>query len=351
VRAGDVLVRIEPQELQFALDRAESQLRQVEAQLGIDHTNTRQPPSDEQIASVRQATANRDDARAAFKRAEQLHARLLMSNVDFDTADTKLKVAEANYQASLDTVHALKATLQDRRAAFELAQKKVNDASIRAPLAGSVSERLVQPGEFIRENTPVVTIVQMNPLKLKTAVQEKFAGVIRGGQRVEFHVEAFPTEAFDGTIAYVSPAVDQTTRTFPVEAIVDNSNRHLKPGFFAKGTIATKVDENVMAVSDDAVSTLAGVSTVYIIDGNKARQQVVALGTRQGKLWEITEGSPRRTSISWRRGRPCASAAATRKGRCRRRMGADGAAGDAARAARRAAKARAVVMEAVDDSL
>jgi len=290
VRAGDVLVRIEPQELQFALDRAESQLRQVEAQLGIDRATNRQLPSDEQIASVRQAMANRDDARAAFKRADQLHGRGLMSNVDFDTADTKLKVAEANYQASLDTVHALKATLQDRRASFELAQKKVNDASIKAPLAGSVSERLVQPGEFIRENTPVVTIVQMNPLKLKTAVQEKFAGVIKAGQRVEFRVEAFPTEAFDGKIAYVSPAVDQTTRTFPVEAIVDNNNRHLKPGFFAKGTIATKVDENVMAVNDDAVSTLAGVSTVYIIDGNKARQQVVALGTRQGKLWEITEG-------------------------------------------------------------
>jgi RND family efflux transporter MFP subunit len=130
----------------------------------------------------------------------------------------------------------------------------------------------------------------MHPLKLKTAVQEKFAGVIKAGQRVAFRVEAFPNEAFDGKIAYVSPAVDQATRTFPVEALVDNSNRHLKPGFFAKGTIATKVDENVMAVADDAVSTLAGVSTVYIIEQNKARQQVVSLGAHQGKLWEITDG-------------------------------------------------------------
>src|SRR5262249_52946177 len=287
---GDVLVKIEPQELQYALDRAESQLRQVEAQLGIDRAQDRQLPPDEQIASVRQAMANRDDARAAFKRADQLHGRGLMSQVDYDTAETRLKVAEANYQASLDTVHALKATLQDRRAAFELAQKKLADASIKAPVAGSVSERLVQPGEFIRENTPVATIVQMHPLKLKTAVQEKFAGVIRPGQRVEFRVEAFPSEVFDGKIAYVSPAVDQTTRTFPVEALVDNANRHLKPGFFAKGTIATKVDENVMAVTDDAVSTLAGVSTVYIIEDGKARQAPIGLGVRQGKLWEITEG-------------------------------------------------------------
>jgi multidrug efflux pump subunit AcrA (membrane-fusion protein) len=290
VRAGDVLVKIEPQELKFALDRAESQLRQVEAQLGVDHSPTRELAPDEQIASVRQAAANRDDARTTFKRAEQLHGRGLMSRVDYDTAETRLKVADANYQAALDTVHALKATLQDRRAAFELAQKKLADASIRAPVSGSVSERLVQPGEFIRENTPVATIVQMHPLKLKTAVQEKFAGVIKAGQLIEFRVEAFPNEAFEGKIAYVSPAVDQTTRTFPVEALVDNANRHLKPGFFAKGTIATRMDENVMAVSEDAISTLAGVSTVFIIEQGKARQQVVALGAHQGKLLEITEG-------------------------------------------------------------
>ena len=58
------------------------------------------------------------------------------------------------------------------------------DAVVRAPVAGSVAERLVQPGEFIRENTPVATIVQMQPLKLKTAVQEKFAGLIKPGQAV-----------------------------------------------------------------------------------------------------------------------------------------------------------------------
>ena len=140
VRAGDPLVRLEPRELQLALERAESALRQVEAQLGIDRSQDRQPPSDEQIASVRQATANRDDARSTFKRAEQLHARGLMSQVDFDTADTRLKVAEANYQAAIDSVRSLKASLQDRRAAYELARKKLNDATVRAPVAGSIAK-------------------------------------------------------------------------------------------------------------------------------------------------------------------------------------------------------------------
>jgi RND family efflux transporter MFP subunit len=290
VRAGDPLVRLEPRELQLALERAESALHQVEAQLGIDRAQDRQPPSDDQIASVRQAIANRDDARNTFKRAEQLNARGLMSQVDFDTAETRLKVAEANYQAAVDNVRSLKASLQDRRASFELAQKKLNDAVVRAPVSGSVAERLVQPGEYIRENTPVVTIVQMNPLKLKTAIQERHAGLITAGQTVEFIVEAFPDRKFTGRVAYVSPAVDQTTRTFPVEALVENTDRVMKPGFFAKGVVRTHLDTNVLVAAEETISTLAGVSTVYVIEAGKARQQQVTLGARQGKLVEITSG-------------------------------------------------------------
>jgi RND family efflux transporter MFP subunit len=290
IRAGDVLVRLEPRELALALERADSALKQVEAQLGLSRSDSEQVPPDDQVATVRQAMANRDDAKNAYDRAEQLNSRGLLSKVDRDTADTRLKVMDANYQAALDNVHALRATLQDRRASYDLAVKKLNDAVIRAPVAGSVSERLVQPGEFIRENTQVVTIVQMSPLKLRTSIQEKFAGMIHQGQEVKFAVEAFPERTFSGKLAYVSPAVDQATRTFGIESLVDNPDRVLKPGFFAKGTIALKVDDNVMVVPDDTVSTLAGVSTVYVIEDGKARQQIVTLGSREGKQWEIVEG-------------------------------------------------------------
>jgi multidrug efflux pump subunit AcrA (membrane-fusion protein) len=290
VKAGDVLVRLEPSELQFALDRAESALRQVEAQLGIERGQDKQPPPDDQIASVRQQIANRDDARAAFERAQQLSGRGLLTKADRDSAETRVKVSEANLQAALDTVHSLKASLQDRRASYDLAKKKLADAVIRAPVGGAVSERLVQPGEFIRENTQVASIVQVNPLRLKTAIQEKHASVIRPGQTVEFSVEAFQNRTFTGSIAYVSPAVDQATRTFPVEAHVDNRDRVLKPGFFAKGVVLTKVDANVIAVPEEAISTLAGVSTVYVIEDGKARQQQITLGAHQDKLVEVVSG-------------------------------------------------------------
>ncbi len=114
--------------------------------------------------------------------------------------------------------------------------------------------------------------------------------LIRPGLAVKFQVESFPGETFTGKVGFVSPAVDQATRTFTVEVLVENLQRRLKPGFFAKGAIDTILDQNVMAVPEDAVSVLAGVSTVYVIEAGKVRQQIVGIGARQGNLLEITSG-------------------------------------------------------------
>ena len=292
VKAGQPLIKIDPRELEFAAAQAESTLRQTYAQLGM-HENVKgdtPPPPDEQVASVKTAIANLDDAKAAMTRAEALNNRGVLSAVDLQAAQTKLKVAEAAYQSAFDTVRSLKAQLMQRRAAYELAEKKLTDTVVKAPITGGVVDRYVQVGEFISERTAVATIVQTNPLKLRTGVQERHAGVVQAGQRVEFRVASFGDTLFNGKIAYVSPAVDQAMRTFQVEALVENDDHRLKPGFFAKGVIFTKKDEGVLAVPDTAVSTMAGVSSVYVIKDGKVTQTTITLGVRQGDLWEIVDG-------------------------------------------------------------
>jgi len=289
VARGQELVRLAPRELELALERAQSALRQTEAQLGMSGEGS-EPLPDDQIAAIRTAAANLDDARTQNQRAEQLATRGLLAGAEVEATRTKLKVAEAAYESALETVRSLKASLQDRRAAYQLAQKKLNDAVIRAPIAGAVAERLVQPGEFIKEDTPVITLVQMDPLKVSTAAQEKFAGVIQPGMPIQFSVESYPNDMFRGRIVSVSPAVDQSTRTFAVEAELPNPDRRLKPGFFAKGAILTRVDSNVIAAPEDAISTLAGVSTVFIVDNGKIRPQNVTTGAHKGNLVEIVDG-------------------------------------------------------------
>ncbi len=168
--------------------------------------------------------------------------------------------------------------------------KKLGDAVVRAPISGVVADRPVQVGEYISERTVVATIVQVNPLKLRTGVQERHAGIIHPGQEVEFRVESFGDTVFTGKVAFVGPSLDQTMRTFTVEALVDNTDRRLKPGFFAKGVIFTRRDEGVLAMPDSAVSTMAGVSSVYVVRDNAISQETVTLGVRQGDLWEVLDG-------------------------------------------------------------
>lgn len=287
VRAGDPLVRLDPRESEFAVQRAESALRQTEAQLGMGNGGD---ATAEQVAAIRTAEANRADARSAFERAQRLVERGLLAPVELQNAETRLKVSEAAYQSAVDATKSVRAGLQDRRASLESARKKLADAVIRAPFTGLVSERLVQTGEMIRENTQVVTIVQVDPLKLRTAVQEKYAALIKPGLGVRFRVESMPSEDFRGKVAFVSPAVDVATRTFAVEAVVENKDRRLKPGFFAKGVIETGVDQNALAVPEDAISTLAGVSNVFVIENGVVRQQAVKTGAVQNGVVEVIDG-------------------------------------------------------------
>jgi RND family efflux transporter MFP subunit len=290
VKFGQELVHLDTVELNLAVQRAESALRQTEAQLGIDSSRGNQIPADDQISTVRTAAANRDDARAQVERAQDLIAKGLLSRAEMDTAQTRVKVAEAAYQAAVENVQSLKASLQDRRAAFDLAKKKLNDAVIKAPVEGAIAERTVQRGEYIRENTQVVTIVKLNPLKLKTAIQEKYANLIHQNQTVDFKVEPYPNEMFHGKIAYISPAVDQATRTFAVEVLVDNPAHKLKPGLFAQGAVLLGRDDNVLAVSEDTVSNLAGVSSVYVIENGIVKQTTIQTGEHQDKFIEVVSG-------------------------------------------------------------
>jgi RND family efflux transporter MFP subunit len=295
VMAGQVLIQLDTRELELARARAESALRQIEAQLGIDSRRAPAdapptPPPDEQIASVRTATANRDDIRAQFRRAEELNSKGLIPRADFESAQTRLKVAEAALQSAIEDVQASRASIEDRRAAYLLAQKKVEDATIRAPMSGSIAERLVARGEYIRENTQVATIVQTNKLKLRTGVQERHATQIRPGLRVQFRVESYPDRMFEGAIANISPSIDQQSRAFPVEVLVDNPKNTLKPGFFATGAILTHRDAAVLAAPEDAVSILAGVSSVFIVEDGVVRQQSVTLGAQEGRFFEVLDG-------------------------------------------------------------
>ncbi len=290
VSAGQTLARIKDAEFRYAVEQAEGNLALVLARLGLKTMPS--PQFDvNQTSGVAKAKAELDEAQVNFKRMKTLFDERVISAQEFDAADTRFKTAQAAHQSTAEQANALVADAAVKEAQLALARKKLRDTTISAPLAGSISKRFVAAGEYVKVAAPLFTIVQDNPLKLTGMIPERFAPQIRPDQVIEARVESFPDKAFKGKLVRVSPASEVASRSFMIEALIDNGERRLKPGFFAHAAVFTQVDPNALTVPQQAVVTFAGVSKVYVIENDLAQERIVQTGARVGtNEIEITGG-------------------------------------------------------------
>ena len=208
VQENQPLILLDPQELQYEVDRQRGLVTQVRAQLGIG--NNEPPPTDPQkIASVQRAAADLFDAERKYTRAQEMFKDNLISQQQLDEAASRYQGSKASYTVALQEVDRLKALLVSSEASEKLAEKKLSDATIRAPFPGSIKTRDVHPGEYLRLQSPVMVLVRTDTLRARLQVPERWAGWVREGANVELHVEAFPNETFRGQVSRINPAVAQ----------------------------------------------------------------------------------------------------------------------------------------------
>ena len=289
VTPGQPLVQVSPVELRLARAQQQAALEQTQARLGF--TAGGEAGGDpREAAEVKRAAADLKDAEQKYLRARSLFDEGLIARGTFDEAEARYLSARAAHDVALQGVRDLQAQLSARRAALELAGKKLKDAVIRAPFAGSVKERLVAPGQFLRVMTPVLTIVNTDPLRVRLKVPERVAGWISPGEPVSVTVEAFPGRVFQGKVSRLSPSVDTQTRSLEVEALLDNAEGLLKPGFFARAVVATNETVDALFVPFEAVRYVFGVYKVFTVEGGVVREREVELGARDGPAIEILDG-------------------------------------------------------------
>ncbi len=293
VREGQPLVTLDPQELQYELDRQRGAVRQVRAQLGLGPDDP--PPSNAQkIASVQRAAADLFDAEQKQRRAEEMFREKLISQQQLDEAATRYQGAKAGYTLSLQEVERLKALLVSSEAARSLAEKKLSDARIRAPYPGAIKTRSVHPGEYLRVQSPVMVIVRTDRLRARLAVPERWAGSVKDGANVSLHVEAFPDKTFEGRVTRINPTVAPDSRTFEVEALIANPNGMLKPGFFLQASIPSEKEERTIFLPESAVNYRYGVYKVFVLSGNRvSERQIRPAGQTEderGRRFEVAEG-------------------------------------------------------------
>jgi membrane fusion protein (multidrug efflux system) len=188
----------------------------------------------------------------------------------------------------------LKALLVSSEASEQLSEKKLGDATIRAPFPGSIKTRSVHPGEYLRVQSPVMVLVRTDQLRAKLAVPERWAGWVRDGAAVDLQVEAFPGETFHGKVSRINPSVSQDSRTFEAEALLVNLDGRLKPGFFVQASIPSSKEEKTIFLPYRAVNYRYGVYKVFLLNGNRvSEKQIRPAGQtddERGRRFEVAEG-------------------------------------------------------------
>jgi HlyD family secretion protein len=287
VKAGAVLIQLDNEKQQYNFDQQKAALARALAQYGA--ADPQHLPDSEKTPDVQKANADLVQARQALDRADQLFARKLVPQQTLDDANAMHQSKKASYDSALQNAKNLRASIQASEASMKLADRQLRDTDIRAPFDGIVEKRMVNIGELVKMQMPVMAVVRVDPLKVVAEIPEKMAPWIRTGQPVELRVDAYP-ETFTGKVTRISPAVNTATRAFPFEALVPNGDTILKPGTFARVHIQSGKTDDVMTLPFVAMQYRYGVNRVFVIDGDKLAAHELKVGDRMGDRIEIISG-------------------------------------------------------------
>ena len=235
VRAGQVLVRLDP-------DRARLQAAQSAAQL-------------------RKLEAN-------FKRAQQLEAQQMVSANDLDQ---------------------LRYDLENARAVNRLANLELSYTDVVAPISGVIASRDIKAGNFVQINSPIFRIVDTARLEATLNVPEREITKLRAGQAVELTVDALPGRRFTGEVDRVSPVVDTGSGTFRVVASFAGDG-DLQAGMFSRVAIRYDQREDALVLPRRALLEDGGEPAVFAVRDGKAARVPLELGYSDGGWVEVRKG-------------------------------------------------------------
>jgi RND family efflux transporter MFP subunit len=288
VRAGDKLAQIEPLDYQLRLQQAQAALAQARAALGLPLDGADDRLELEQVTLVKQARAVLNEAKANYERVTKLAADGIISQSEVDTVTATRAVALNRYETALEEARQRQALLVQRRAELEIARQQLADTVIAAPFDGAVQERHASPGVFLSAGAPVVTLVRMDPLRLRVEVPERDAAKVRLGQPVRVRIEGDST-IHHGEVKRLAPALDERSRMLLVEADVKN-NGYLHPGSFARTEILVQSKSPAVTVAPEAIVVFAGLEKAFTVQGGKALEKRITVGDRSADWVEVLSG-------------------------------------------------------------
>ncbi|MDP3408454.1 efflux RND transporter periplasmic adaptor subunit [Bosea sp. (in: a-proteobacteria)] len=242
-----------------------------------------------------------------FREGQRVEKGQLLVKLDTAILDAELKQLQADLSLARDTfqrnqslvqrgagtqvaLEQATAQLASSEARIQLAQAKLAQSAIMAPFNGVVGLRSVSVGDYVAVGKQLITLTNIDPIKVDFRVPEIFLGQVKVGQTISLKVDAVPGADFRGQIFAVDPVVDVNGRAIRLRATVPNADLVLKPGLFARVTIVVDRRENAMLIPESAVVPDGVGKIVYIVENGKAKRVPVELGKRLPGKVEIVKG-------------------------------------------------------------
>ncbi|MEZ5405576.1 MAG: efflux RND transporter periplasmic adaptor subunit [Verrucomicrobiia bacterium] len=225
------------------------------------------------IGNLARAEATKVNARKNFDRIQKLQKGGVVSISELDASKAQMEQAEAEVKAA--------------QGSEKVARLNVERSHVKTLFSGAIAQRFVERGDFVKVGAPLFKVVNDATLKFVFQVPERYASLIKKGLLVNFGVDNYPNKIFKGQIYLINPAIVTVSRAFDVAAVVSNESLSLKANTFARGVMILEKEAKTMVVPLDAIVNFAGVSKVFIAEGNEARSRQVKTGQVRDGLQEV----------------------------------------------------------------
>ncbi|MGB9604895.1 MAG: efflux RND transporter periplasmic adaptor subunit, partial [Bryobacteraceae bacterium] len=251
---------------------------------GLDPSREEVVP--ETTPAIRQAQAAYEDAKARYESALKLVKTGDIAEQRFIELEKAYQARAAALEAARHELRVQLAAIEAMRAEVRLAEKRLADATVRAPFDGAVSARLVSPGQYLRENTPMLTLVKTHPLRLRVEIPETAAAQVRVGSTLRFTTDAAPGEEFEATVRELNPSLEARSRSLTAEARPNTNDPRLKPGMFVQVRVTLSQDSTVVVVPRQALYQVAGLTKLFTVRDGRAVEHKIAPGIELGEWVE-----------------------------------------------------------------
>ena len=231
-------------------------------------------------ARVQERVGNLEVSRAQLEMADknrtnnqELLKKNFISQNAFDNSESSYLQAKGSVKAN--------------EAQLVLARKSLDDAIIRAPIAGIVAERVVQPGEKVSVDGKLFTIMDLSRMELTASIPAAEIGTVKLGQTVNVRVEGFKNRLFEGRVERINPSTQTGSRSILIYVVFNNDDNTLKGGMFGTGEVIVSALESQLVIPMDAVYQENNQSFVYLIENHLLKKQAVKLGLRNNSTQQV----------------------------------------------------------------